>query len=100
MVAAGAVAKKWLALKYGTRFVGWMTQIGDIAIPFEDESHIPNNPFFAANASVIAGLEAYMDALRKAGDSCGARIDGHRAAHAVGWASRCTTSSMPTSPTR
>jgi chorismate synthase len=73
-VAAGAVAKKWLALKYGTRFVGWMTQIGDIAIPFEDESQIPNNPFFAANTSVIAGLEAYMDALRKAGDSCGARL--------------------------
>jgi chorismate synthase len=73
-VAAGAVAKKWLNEKYGTRFVGWMTQIGDIAIPFEDESQIPHNPFFAPNTSVIAQLEAYMDALRKAGDSCGARL--------------------------
>jgi chorismate synthase len=73
-VAAGAVAKKWLDEKYGTRFVGWMTQIGDIAIPFEDESQIPHNPFFAPNISVIAQLEAYMDALRKAGDSCGARL--------------------------
>jgi chorismate synthase len=73
-VAAGAVARKWLAQKHGTRFVGWMTQIGDIAIPFEDEAQIANNPFFAPNASVIAQLEAYMDALRKAGDSCGARL--------------------------
>jgi chorismate synthase len=73
-VAAGAVAKKWLAQKHGTRFIGWMTQIGAIAIPFEDEAHIPNNPFFAPNASCIAELEAYMDALRKAGDSCGARL--------------------------
>jgi chorismate synthase len=73
-VAAGAVAKKWLALKHGTRFVGWMTQIGDLGIPFEDEAQIPLNPFFAPSAAVVPQLEAYMDALRKAGDSCGARL--------------------------
>ena len=73
-VAAGAVAKKWLAQKYGTRFVGWMTQIGDIAIPFEDEAEIGNNPFFAPSAGIVPALEAHMDALRKAGDSCGARL--------------------------
>jgi chorismate synthase len=73
-VAAGAVAKKWLAQQYGTRFVGWMTQIGDIAIPFEDEAQIPLNPFFAPNAAVVPELEAYMDALRRCGDSCGARL--------------------------
>ena len=73
-VAAGAVAKKWLFEKHGTTFVGWMTQIGDIAIAFEDEAQIPLNPFFAANTSQIAQLEAHMDALRKAGDSCGARL--------------------------
>ena len=73
MVAAGAVAKKWLAAQYGTRFMGCMTQIGDLAVPFESWAHVPNNPFFAATADVSA-LEAYMDALRKAGDSCGARI--------------------------
>ena len=50
-----------------------MTQIGDIAIPFESWEHVPNNPFFAPVADVSA-LEAYMDELRKAGDSCGARI--------------------------
>jgi chorismate synthase len=73
MVAAGAVAKKWLAEKYGTAFRGCMQQIGDIAIPFESWDHVPNNPFFAPVADVAA-LEEYMDSLRKAGDSCGARI--------------------------
>lgn len=73
-VAAGAVARKWLQQQYGTTFTGYMTQIGDIAIPFEALDHIPNNPFFAANVSDIERLEAYMDELRKAGDSCGARL--------------------------
>ena len=72
-VAAGAVAKKWLQEKYGTIFQGCMTQIGDEVIAFEAWEHVPHNPFFAPVASVEK-LEAYMDALRKAGDSCGARI--------------------------
>jgi len=74
MVGAGAVARKWLKLQYGTTFDGHMTQIGDIVVPFESMDHVPNNPFFAANASDIARIEAYMDELRRAGDSCGARI--------------------------
>jgi len=74
MVGAGAVARKWLQQQYGTTFAGHMTQIGDIAIPFESLEHVPNNPFFAANVSDIAMLENYMDELRKSGDSCGARI--------------------------
>lgn len=73
MVAAGAVAKKWLKQKYGSQFRGCMQQIGDVAIPFEGWEHVPNNPFFAPVADV-SQLEAYMDSLRKAGDSCGARI--------------------------
>ena len=73
MVAAGAVARKWLAHKYGTVFRGCMTQIGELTIPFESWDHVPNNPFFAPVADVSA-LESYMDQLRKAGDSCGARI--------------------------
>jgi chorismate synthase len=74
MVGAGAVARKWLKAIYGTTFVGHMTQMGEIEIPFEGEEHIPGNPFFAANVSVIPRLEEYLDGLRKAGDSCGARI--------------------------
>ncbi len=73
MVAAGAVAKKWLLEKYCTQFKGCMTQIGDQSIAFESWDHVPHNPFFAPVADVQA-LEGYMDALRKAGDSCGARI--------------------------
>ena len=75
MVAAGAVAKKWLLQQHGTTFVGWMSALGEIAIAFEDESQIPLNPFFAPNAGIVPQLEAHMDALRKAGDSCGARIE-------------------------
>jgi chorismate synthase len=73
MVAAGAVAKKWLKEKFGTEFRGCMTQIGEVAIPFESWEHVPNNPFFAPAADVSA-LESYMEALRKSGDSCGARL--------------------------
>ena len=73
MVAAGAVAKKWLKEKFGTEFRGCMSQIGELPIAFESWEHVPYNPFFAPMADVQA-LEDYMDALRKAGDSCGARI--------------------------
>jgi chorismate synthase len=72
-VAAGAVAKKWLKEKFGTTFHACMTQIGDEVIPFECWEHVPNNPFFAPVADVSA-LETYMQALRKSGDSCGARL--------------------------
>ena len=73
MVAAGAVAKKWLFEKYGTVFRGCMTQIGELPVAFESWEHVPNNPFFAPVADVSA-LEAYMSELRKEGDSCGARL--------------------------
>ncbi len=73
MVAAGAVAKKWLLEKYGTVFRGCMTQIGELPISFEAWEHVPRNPFFAPVADVSA-LETYIEALRKSGDSCGARI--------------------------
>lgn len=75
VVGAAAIAKKWLFEKYGTTFKGCMSQLGEIAIPFEAWEHVRDNPFFAANASIIDQLEDYMDALRKDGDSCGARID-------------------------
>ncbi len=73
MVAAGAVAKKWLAQQHGTVFRGCMTQMGDLLIPFESWDFVPNNPFFAPVADVSA-LENYLESLRKAGDSCGARV--------------------------
>ncbi len=73
-VAAGAVARKWLAEKYGTQLrAANTTQLGELEIPFEAWEHVPNNPFFAP-VQDVARFEDYMDALRKAGDSCGARI--------------------------
>jgi chorismate synthase len=74
-VGAAAIAKKWLLQQYGTVFKGCMSQLGEIEIPFEAWEHVPNNPFFAANAGIVPQLEQYMDQLRKDGDSCGARID-------------------------
>ncbi|GGI16078.1 chorismate synthase [Oxalicibacterium faecigallinarum] len=75
VVGAAAIAKKWLQQQYGTIFRGYMSQLGELVVPFEDWSHVTENPFFAANASMIPQLESYMDALRKSGDSCGARIE-------------------------
>ena len=74
-VGAAAIAKKWLHQQYGTIFRGCMSQLGELPIPFESWEHVTSNPFFAANASMIGRLEAYMDDLRRDGDSCGARID-------------------------
>lgn len=73
-VAAGAVARKWLAERYGVRIRGCMTQLGTLDIPFESWDHVPENPFFAPNVSDIPRLEAYMDQLRRDGDSVGARV--------------------------
>jgi len=72
-VAAGSVAKKWLREKFGTQLRACMTQLGELPIPFEGWEHVAQNPFFAPVADV-ARYEAYMDELRKAHDSCGARI--------------------------
>jgi chorismate synthase len=83
-VAAGAVAKKWLAEQFGVRIRGHMTQIGEVQIPFEDWSHVEHNPFFAATANVQA-LEDYMGALRKSGDSVGAVLRVTAEGVPVGW---------------
>ena len=72
-VAAGAIAKKWLAQAYGMAFKGCMTQLGELPIPFEGWEYVSGNPFFAPYADVSV-LETYMDNLRKAGDSCGAKL--------------------------
>jgi chorismate synthase len=76
-VAAGAIAKKWLHEKYGTVIRGFLSQLGPIAVPFKswDDLAAEGNAFFAADASRVPELEAYMDALRKEGNSVGARID-------------------------
>jgi chorismate synthase len=84
-VAAGAIAKKWLSRAYGVQIRGYMSQLGPIVIPFESWEAVQENPFFAPNAAMVPQLEAYMDQLRRDGDSIGARIE--VVAHAVplGW---------------
>jgi chorismate synthase len=84
-VAAGAVAKKWLREKYKVEIRGHMTQLGTQVVAFEDWSEVSKNAFFAANRSQIPLLEAYMDGLRKDGDSCGARIEVEATNVPVGW---------------
>ena len=74
MVAAGAVAKKWLREHFGTVVRGHLAQLGEIVIPFQAWEHVDANPFFAPNLEILPQLESAMDALRKRGDSCGARI--------------------------
>jgi chorismate synthase len=74
-VAAGAIAKKWLAEKHGIVIRGFMSQLGDIRIPFQSWSEVGNNAFFAPNAEIIPQLEACMDQIRAERDSVGAKID-------------------------
>ena len=84
-VAAGAIARKWLAERFGVAIRGHLAQLGSKPIPFDDWSHVDANPFFAANAAIVPELEAFMDALRKSGDSCGAKITVVASGVPVGW---------------
>ena len=84
-VAAGAIARKWLKEKFNIQIRGCMTQLGEHLIQFEDWAEVPNNAFFAANRSQVDQLENYMDTLRKAGDSCGARIEVEALNVPIGW---------------
>ena len=75
-VAAAAIARKWLHLRYGVIVRGYLSQLGPIAVPFKswDDVRANGNPFFVADAAFVPQLEEFMDRLRKSGDSCGARI--------------------------
>ena len=74
-VAAGAIAKKYLREKFGTEIRGYLAQLGPIKIEKLDWAEAYNNPFFCPDAAKVAELETYMDALRKEGNSIGARIN-------------------------
>ncbi len=84
-VAAGAIAKKWLKENFGTQVRGYMSALGPIELDFVSWDHVPANPFFAADSTRVQELEDYMDALRKAGDSVGARIEVVAEGVPVGW---------------
>ena len=73
-VAAGAIAKKYLADRYRISIVGYLSQLGPIVAEKIDLDQVENNPFFCPDVDKVAEMEAYMDALRKEGESVGARI--------------------------
>jgi len=72
-VAAAVIAKKWLAER-GVHVRGYLAQIGDVLPRSSDWAAIETNPFFWPDAAQVPELEDYMDALRKSGDSVGARV--------------------------
>lgn len=74
-VAAGAIAKKYLQAIAGIEIRGYLSQLGPIKIDKKDWSIIATNPFFCPDVDKVPEMEAYMDALRKSGDSIGARIE-------------------------
>lgn len=73
-VAAGGIARKYLADRLGVRIRGWLDQLGPIALKLEDWDLVDTNPFFCGEPGRVEELEAYMDALRKEGDSVGAAV--------------------------
>ncbi len=73
-VAAGAIAALYLQHKLGIKIVGYLQQMGSLTLDFVSEKNIAENPFFCPNSAQVPALEAYIDQLRRDGDSVGARI--------------------------
>jgi chorismate synthase len=84
-VAAGVVAKKWLARRHGVMVHGWLAQLGSVVPRSADLSAVDANPFFWPDAAQVPELESYMDALRKSGDSVGARVTAVATGVPPGW---------------
>lgn len=74
-VAAGGIAKKYLNQRYGIEIHGYLAQLGSIKVEKLDLAQVEQNAFFCPDADKVPELEAYMDALRKEGNSIGARIN-------------------------
>ena len=73
-VAAAGIARKYLYERYGISIAGYLAQLGPVQLPCEDLTATDSNPFFCAAPARVPELEAFMDALRKSGDSVGARV--------------------------
>ncbi|MBL6687331.1 MAG: chorismate synthase [Pseudomonadales bacterium] len=74
-VAAGAIAKKYLAETLGIKIRGYLAQMGSIRIQSFDWQEVEANPFFCPDATCVDAMAALIDELRRAGDSVGARIN-------------------------
>ncbi|OGA89785.1 MAG: chorismate synthase [Betaproteobacteria bacterium RIFCSPLOWO2_12_FULL_66_14] len=84
-VAAGAIAKKWLRERYGVEVRGYLCQLGPHPIELKSWEGVNANPFFSPDPDIVPVLEEYMDALRRDGDSCGARVTVIAQGVPVGW---------------
>ena len=73
-VAAGAIARKYLAQRLGVQISGYLAQVGDLRIEPKDMAEVDRNPFFCPDAAAVGKLEALIDQLRREGDSIGARV--------------------------
>jgi chorismate synthase len=73
-VAAGGIARKYLASRCGVQVRGYLSQLGPLKPENFDWDEVDNNPFFWPDAAMVPELEKYMDALRKEGESIGARV--------------------------
>ncbi|MAZ79492.1 MAG: chorismate synthase [Gammaproteobacteria bacterium] len=74
-VAAGAIAKLYLKENFNLEIQGYVSRLGPIAAEKINYKDIENNPFFFPDKNKVQELEDYMDALRKEGNSIGARIN-------------------------
>lgn len=74
-VAAGGIAKKYLRERYSIEILAYLSQLGPIKVDTLDWSHVEKSAFFSPDPDKESELENYMDALRKEGNSVGARIN-------------------------
>ena len=74
-VAAGGIAKKYLREQCGVEIRGYLAQLGPLKIELRDWSTVNDNPFFCPDPERVDELASYMDALRKEGESIGARVN-------------------------
>lgn len=86
-VAAGAIAKKWLKQRYGVQIRAYLSQLGEIEIPFVswDCLNDSENKLFSPNMEIMPKLEAYLDTIRSERDSVGAKITLVAEHVPVGW---------------
>ncbi|MGN8158881.1 chorismate synthase [Salinisphaera sp. RV14] len=84
-VAAGAIARRVLAERWGIAIQGYLAQMGGIRLGCTDLAAANDNPFFCAEPDRVPELEAYINQLRRDGDSIGARIDVVATGVPAGW---------------
>ncbi|OOC50580.1 MULTISPECIES: chorismate synthase [Thioalkalivibrio] len=84
-VAAGGIARRYLEQRYGITIRGWLSQLGPIELEPKQPEIANDNPFFSPDPDKVVELEEYMDALRKSGDSIGARVTVEATGVPAGW---------------